>query len=76
MEVSLKCPVCQDYYNLEEKLPRVLAPCSHLICEACLKQTNSNNQGTKVCMQGHRSPQKIETHYPAEVIIEKLKRNS
>jgi len=33
---NLICPICNGQYNVEEKLPRILQPCGHTVCSACL----------------------------------------
>uniref|UniRef100_A0A1I7TRI5 RING-type domain-containing protein n=1 Tax=Caenorhabditis tropicalis TaxID=1561998 RepID=A0A1I7TRI5_9PELO len=45
MEVE-KCPVCIDFYNADDKLPRIISECGHSVCTSCIKtsvRVNSNN---------------------------------
>lgn len=37
MEDRFYCKFCDEEYDLEEKLPRVIKDCGHCICLECLK---------------------------------------
>jgi len=33
---NIICPICSKEYNGKERLPRILQPCNHTVCSACL----------------------------------------
>lgn len=38
MEEKFYCKFCDEEYDLEYKIPRIIKNCGHCICQACLKQ--------------------------------------
>ena len=45
---QLKCPICEQAFDLESKTPIILPKCGHTVCWECL-DTKFENSGHFIC---------------------------
>lgn len=57
---EFKCPICQNKYNEEANVPRLLLSCGHTVCTYCINQSISLNNKTITCPEDHTTYQNIE----------------
>ena len=41
---EIKCPMCNSFYNINEKLPIALDNCTHNVCQACFIAYNEEGK--------------------------------
>lgn len=46
---NIKCLICNENFNMEEKKPLILPKCGHTFCSACLKTELSKNENNFLC---------------------------
>ncbi len=46
---ELLCSICQDYYDVKKKIPRLFPSCGHSFCSSCLRELISNSPLKVVC---------------------------
>jgi hypothetical protein len=74
---ELKCSICKDHYNENEKTPRLLTKCGHTYCEECLNLMIKENNQIK-CHEDDILYEDSINDLPKNMILIKLikKRNS
>lgn len=55
---SLACPICYEFFDQEEHIPKILIACGHTVCSCCL--TNLLNPINAVCPFDKRNIEKKE----------------
>ena len=43
MNFSLACGICEETFNNDNKLPKILPKCGHTICTECLLNIKDNS---------------------------------
>jgi len=76
MEKLNTCHVCKEQYNLTNKIPKMLIPCGHTVCEECLfDKKNPQDKDQLLCYVYKDHPEKIEHFITNTSIVDSLKNN-
>lgn len=55
------CPICENVYDEEKHIPRLLMKCGHTYCEICLKNKFVDNNNEFICKEDNTTYEKIES---------------
>ena len=56
MENKFLCRMCEEEYDLEERVPRILKQCGHCICTLCLQSAISKGLELSCPIDGTEIP--------------------
>jgi len=72
----LKCKFCDEYYDTDQRAPKMLYACGHSICSSCLRSFLENRQSF-FCVEDHMkinlTDAKFESFPPNIVLLNMLK---
>lgn len=55
------CPICENVYDEEKHIPRLLMKCGHSYCEICIKNQITENNKQFICKEDNELYEKIES---------------